>query len=397
MSQTVYIIGAGLNQAIKDWDGFSPPMSRDFFKVALNIQKGGLSRGYSLRLREVYEYIQRYWKMDEYQLASSPFDLEECFTFLESQEDDASDRGDMKEYNRLAIIEFRLKSLLAEVLSKFDVFASTSDTMRRLGETLYQEKPTILTFNYDCIEAAIESGSHINDSIPEEANRPPPEGWPFEKIPVSDNELPYSHFNWNRPLGYGFAFDTVQLQRAGLSTYVEGSRFYSHPQNKLYPWQVLKLHGSLNWFSYLPIRKFPYSMGETPPQLGNLVDQVILVNAHWWITEPPDLDGWIIDPLIVTPVLYKAKFYRQAVFRRIWSKAWDALSKCKRLVVIGYSFSPTDFSTTRLLREALADNDIESLTVVNPDSAVADKARELCHFGKKPAIHQDLNEFIERT
>ena len=394
LTNIVYLIGAGLNHSVKDFNGLSPPMIRDFFKIAL--KKGRYSsEHYADKVRIVYDYIHKYWKKDMAELATSPFDLEECFTLLESQADEALQKRNTEEYDRLQLTQFLLKSFLAEVLSEFEIFAYSSNTMRSFGQVLYKEKPTIVTFNYDCIlETAIESASAVNPSIPEKMFKRPPEKWPFERIKVSDEELGYSHFTWNRPLGYGITFDEVQLHRAGLFTYVEGNRFYSYPQNKLYSWPILKLHGSLNWFRYLPIRKYPYFPSREPKQLGEKENKIILVRGYWWFTEPPDLDGWIIDPIIITPVLYKAKFYRQPIFECLWEKARYALSKCDRLVIIGYSFSPTDFSTRRLFRECFSEHAIKDLVVVNPNPDVGEIAKDLCHFKEKPAVYKNLEEFI---
>ena len=394
LSNIVYLFGAGLNQSIKDWDGFSPPMIRDFFKIALQKRKYR-TEAYVDKLRIVYDYIQKYWHRDVTDLETSSFDLEECFTFLESQSDEALQKENAKDYYRLQYTQFLLKSFLAEVLSEFEIFASSSNTMSSFGKVLYKEKPTIITFNYDCfLEAAIESASGCSNSIPEEMCKPPPDKWPFERIRVSDEELGYSHHNWNRPLGYGITFNEVQLHRAGLSTYVEGNRFYSYPQNKLYSWPILKLHGSLNWFRYLPIRKHPSIPSNEHIQLGEKENKIILVRGNWWFAEPPDLDGWIIDPIIITPVLYKDKFYRQPIFEYLWERARYALSKCDRLVIIGYSFSQTDFSTKRLLRESFSEHDIQDLVVVNPNRDVAEIAKELCHFEETPVVYKNLEEFL---
>lgn len=158
-------------------------------------------------------------------------------------------------YSELSTIEFLLKSFLAEYLSDFELFGHRSDVMREFGTVIYREQPTVLTLNYDCIlEALVESASGVNITITQSFR-----GEYDISAEISDEELPYSHFNWNRPLAYGIQFDEVQLQRAGLPTYVEGSLFYSHPDNKLYPWRILKLHGSLNWFRYIPFRKYPPS------------------------------------------------------------------------------------------------------------------------------------------
>jgi hypothetical protein len=398
MSHIVYLLGAGANQSIKDWDGLSPPMIRNFFQTALKKEEYR-NEHYVERVRIVYDYIEKYWKKKISDLASSPFDLEECFTLLELQIDRARQKN-IEEYRKLWRVQFLLKSFLAGVLSEFEDFASTSYPMAVFGEVLFEQHPTILSFNYDCFtEAAIESASRVNPSIPTEVLRPPPDEWPFKKIEVKDEELAYSHFNWNRPLGYGVTFDEVQLRRAGLPAYVEGDRFYSHPENKLYSWPILKLHGSLNWFRYLPIRKYPTLTNEQiSPKLGEKASEIILVDAShkWWFAEPPDLDGWIIDPIIVTPTLYKEKYLHWPILENVWKMAREALSRCDKLVIIGYSFSHTDFTTKQLFLEALCEHDIEDLVIVNPNVSIAEVAKDLCHYEKPIATYENLEEYLAK-
>ena len=393
MSNIVYLLGAGVNQSITDWDGLSPPMIKNFFQIALKKRKFSNSH-YTERVNIVYEYIEKYWKKTLQDLVRNPFDLEECFTLLELQASRAYQKND-EEYKKLMQTQFLLKSFIAEVLSEFETFVSSSDIMRSFGKVLIEERPTILTFNYDCfIEKAIESASGLSHPPPDLGERMRAEV--IEGAEVSDEELAYSHHNWNRPLGYGMTFDKVQLHRAGISVYVEGTRFYSHPQNKLYSPPLLKLHGSLNWFRYLPIYTFPIFPGQEAPQLGEKENQIILVDplARWWFAEPPTLDNWIIDPIIITPTLYKEKFIEWSIFESIWKKAKDALSECKRLIMIGYSFSPTDFTTKQLFLEALSNHDIEQLIIVNPDPSVAEVAKNLCHFKKKVVTYKNLNEYL---
>jgi len=324
--ETVYLLGAGFNQCVKDWHGLKPPLSSNFFQTVLRSEKYQTEH-YSERVSCVYKYIEKYWKKAKEDLLNQPFDIEELFTLLELQLYEAEKETNKNRIRELATIEFRAKALLAEFLSEFEIFGHTSDLLMDFGRRIYKEKPSAITFNYDCIlERGIESASGVRAEIPHSFR-----GAPNMDGNVTDEELPYSHCNWNRPLGYGIRFDEVQLQRAGLSTYVDGPRFYSHPENNLYDWKILKLHGSLNWFRYLPIRKYP-SFPSIEDQLSSeKLKEVILVNGHWWFNEPPDMNGWVIDPLIITPILYKERFYQKRPFPDLWNQAKLQLTKCSRL------------------------------------------------------------------
>ena len=388
--ETVYLLGSGFNQCVNDWHGLKPPLATNFFQTLLKSEKYQ-TEYYSEKVRSVYEYIEKYWKKSKDDLLNQPFDLEDCFTFLELQYYEAEKYGNRDKAAELATIIFQLKTMLAEFLSEFELFGHTSDLLRDFGKQIYKEMSTVITFNYDCIlETAIESASQVRGEKPDSFR-----GAPNGNSDVPDEELPYSHYNWNRPLGYGIKFDKVQLQRAGISTYVDGHRFYSHPENNLHKWKILKLHGSLNWFRYLHKRKYPFFPGQEEQLSSKKLKDVILINGHWWFNEPPDINGWIIDPLIITPILYKEKFYQDRVFSDIWNQAKLHLTNCARLIVIGYSFPPTDFAVRKLLLEAFVDNKLDDLIVVNPNTAVVKTIKELVHFTKPISICYDLKEFLK--
>lgn len=125
------------------------------------------------------------------------------------------------------------------------------------------------------------------------------------------------------------------------------------------------------------------------------MNETIIVEGHWWFNEPPDHNGWLINPLVITPVLYKEQFYQHPVFSDIWKQAHNELSTCKRLVVMGYSFSPTDFYIKKLLLEAFSENILEELVVVNPDTSVVRTIKELSHFQKPVLVCRDLEEYLK--
>lgn len=390
MKEAVYMLGAGVNQVVKDWDGDSPPLLNNFFNVALKKRKFS-DVHYTDQIQDVYNYIRANFKKNKDDLANVPFDLELCFTYLDRQIKQAARDGKTPELKRLVNIKFSLESFLAEVLSDFEHFASMSHTMRNLGRVILYENPTIITFNYDCMmEHVLESAYGVRLSVPREFIQ----RGPLEETELPDEILTYSHSNWNKPLGYGFKFDEIQLQQAGVSKFAKGSRFYSLSQNQLYPNLLLKLHGSLNWFQYLPIRSFPTLPGETEPELGEKESEIILKDGTWWFNRPPDHNGWFVAPLIITPVLYKDEYYDRKPFGEIWELAKRALSKCAKLVVIGYSFSPTDFSTKHLLIESLASNDLKELVVVNPNHNLVKVAKDLCNFNGGVVWFSSLDDYL---
>lgn len=77
----------------------------------------------------------------------------------------------------------------------------------------------------------------------------------------------------------------------------------------------------------------------------------------------------------------------------IWDKAKEALRRCHRLIVVGYSFPPTDFLTKKMFLEAFSLNSLKELTIVNPSCEAVDIASNLCHF-KRPTVFQNLEEYV---
>jgi hypothetical protein len=219
INDTVYLLGAGANlaEAMINWVDISypakVPLANNFFIEALRMNKFNSSK-YTKKIEIVYEYIEKYWKMDKDKLANSNFDLEECFSLLDSQYSEAKDNGDNEKIKEIFDIQFRLKRFLTEVLSNFSGVGPRS-AMDALGEIIYHEKPIIITFNYDCfLESAIELASHHNRI------RPPERRELYDRSPVSDEELTYSSWNWNRPLGYSIKFDEVMIHDREVSSFL---------------------------------------------------------------------------------------------------------------------------------------------------------------------------------
>lgn len=348
------------------------PLARNFFEVLLRHGRlreklDGIRR--HVYVDELFAMINEYWGLSIDQLAATPFDIEECLTFLESVEMD--NRG-TDEGIRAARAAYATRALLLDYLSEMSIGGTTTPAGYQFGVEVLGSDCDVLTLNYDTLaEDAIASASGIGPNP-----RPPPLSVDDPSAAVADEFLPASHSAWKRTLACGFEFDEVALPVAGVSRYVEGSRYYEHSENCLYTsHRVLKLHGSIDWLRYTSRRAIPREFAvdapENPPT--GLVQERY---AHWWMGESPQRDHWYMDPLIVTPQLYKK--YDDEPLPTVWRHALDTLSSCTSLVVIGYSFPPTDFRTRRLFLEAFrGGRQLESLVVINPDTSVVSKVREL--------------------
>jgi hypothetical protein len=185
------------------------------------------------------------------------------------------------------------------VLSRFHTEAISSEEMLTFGKLLWEQKPTIIIFNYDTfMEEVLKMASGIQETVkfPKEINR-----LQMREInELSDEELSYHFNNWDFNLSYGVKFDEAELDLPGTPIPVSSKRFYANPRNQLYTWYILKLHGSLNWFQYLPVSIYPEFVkkelgGAQKPREGT-----ILTGSQFWTDEVtfPARGEWLIDPLL---------------------------------------------------------------------------------------------------
>ncbi|MHC4648844.1 MAG: hypothetical protein ACYTBJ_25585 [Planctomycetota bacterium] len=130
---------------------------------------------------------------------------------------------------------------------------------------------------------------------------------------------------------------------------------------------LCKLHGSLNWFSDGPEKlKVEGGMCDCEVDTGTDEPKRVLVPAV------ATVDYSLRDvPLIVPPTLFKLQVDPR--FQRIWEAAGGALKEADKVMVIGFSFPPSDIYIRYWLAANLADNmNLERIAVVDP------RANELC-------------------
>lgn len=380
-SEIVYILGEEVNDIIVDWHGISPPSPNNFFNVALKIERFS-DYNYVENMKDVYDYIEEHCEKTIEDLAKYPFNIKMCLNLLEHQAYQAFIKGKNADYIKSIAILIKLKTFLADVFYYFEHFAYASDTMRHLGKILYYEKPTIITLNYDCIlEYILEATWGSNLQIPARA---------LKERELSDELLVYSHSKWNRRLGYGYKFDEIQFQQAGVTRFVKGTRFYSYKENQIYTHPILKLYGSINWFRYVPILSSSRSLKLKPELEAN----IILKNGTWWFEMAPEHNGWLLDPIIITPSLYEKRYHNMKPFKDIWETAKNILSQSEKTVIINLSLTPNDHSTRRLLSEAFQDSNLKKLIIINPDNNEAEILKELCHFKGDVLWFSNLDEYF---
>jgi hypothetical protein len=131
--------------------------------------------------------------------------------------------------------------------------------------------------------------------------------------------------------------------------------------------RVLKLHGSLNWYS-------SHRSEDPSPAMMFRIDRSLRVTRRRTIdpsmrmTRGRDKYTW---PVIVPPVNHKSAVLHDGL-KEVWRLAEERIADADELVVFGYSCPALDFESSNMLRRANRKRRKWSRTVVvDPDGAVA--------------------------
>jgi len=132
---------------------------------------------------------------------------------------------------------------------------------------------------------------------------------------------------------------------------------------------VLKLHGSLNW----------YSLHNSPnPTRGRLFDPARLIRVTPRKSIIPDMtlppkEGVRLRftfPLVVPPVVHKSGILHEDL-KPVWVLAQDRLETADRVIIFGYSCPPNDWESANLVARALTNNrGLTEISIIDPAPAV---------------------------
>jgi hypothetical protein len=133
--------------------------------------------------------------------------------------------------------------------------------------------------------------------------------------------------------------------------------------------QLLKLHGSLNWYSLHKDRIV------NPKKMAN-TDREIHVTQRQEIDLTMKVSGQLgrgarfTLPIVVPPVIHKSEIFHEEI-KALWKYAEDTLQDAHEILIFGYSCSPLDFESSNLFKRALRkNNNWKNFTVIDPSSDV---------------------------
>lgn len=137
---------------------------------------------------------------------------------------------------------------------------------------------------------------------------------------------------------------------------------------KKYP-RLLKLHGSINWTAVAAQPGPRRSITRTWDPAGRYRDVVMMPPKMikpevWGRQQPKNLSGGSGGNRQISGDFYP----------RLWAEAEKQLSRCRRLVFVGYSFPPADFAVSNMLRRAISTMKVSTgrfpdVDIVDPNSA----------------------------
>ena len=129
---------------------------------------------------------------------------------------------------------------------------------------------------------------------------------------------------------------------------------------------LLKLHGSLNWYSAHTSSKPSYDA------LSN-ASREIRVTSRTEVDPYMSLKGkkqLATYPVVVPPIVGKATVFHQRV-KKVWATAQKRLSSATEVVIFGYSFPPGDYESINMLENTVGNNkQCRHVRIINPDPSV---------------------------
>jgi len=119
----------------------------------------------------------------------------------------------------------------------------------------------------------------------------------------------------------------------------------------------MKLHGSINWWG----KGSGFRVDKEVVRDTINSSSPLEVIAERYIDAGEDIE--MIPPAILKDVIYRANW------SDVWDEAYTVFGTCRRLVIIGYSFSPGDVLVHNMVTLGLARSPyLESIVVIDPDA-----------------------------
>lgn len=155
--------------------------------------------------------------------------------------------------------------------------------------------------------------------------------------------------------------------------------------------EILKLHGSLNWYSI-------HRRRDPPPNVMFNPERVIKVTRRKTIAPRMQYRGTHKShntvPIIVPPVTHKSAILHNSL-KPLWVYAEDRLKNASTIIVFGYSCPIIDFESCNLMRRSLIIGNYSEFSIIDPDPNVLIRYIELTN-PRALTYYPTASTFLER-
>ena len=198
----------------------------------------------------------------------------------------------------------------------------------------------------------------------------------LDKLSSDDDEIKNNLLNF--PYCYHLP-ETIPIKKINSSHKKQKKSYFSKGSIDDEGVKILKLHGSLNWYS-LHSRKNPKRTALFNP------------NRKMYLYTNKSLYPTVIHqgiqrkyqsfPIIIPPVILKSQIFHNNL-DIIWKEAEKRLTDATEIVTFGYSFPASDYESTNLFKRALKVNQNDfRLSIIDPDPSVVVKLANIAETGQ---------------
>lgn len=134
--------------------------------------------------------------------------------------------------------------------------------------------------------------------------------------------------------------------------FIKGIPVITERAKNYYLVNIIKLHGSINWFYAKDFDTIYYTDSD--------YNEIALKG---------------LKSLIIPPVLDKTNQYGHNIIQVLWKKAAEVIHNAKNIYIYGFSFPMTDLSISYLFKSALAENPDCKIYVINTKNSLDEKEK----------------------
>ena len=362
--RVVIVAGAGSTYSdvlYSTSEAFYPPLAKGFFGQCRKAEVFGKV------INTLHDGLKAVHNLDIFEAEDD--DLEQVFVKVYSDihinRDSRISKASVKLF--LALTELIYLRLLATTTHTLNPPQSSNIgriIARYLEQPLKPQQICVLTFNYDTyIERVLHAISRK------------------EKYKSNAQEI----FDFPRFYGLGKEYTMAIPQSSDVEVFQR-----SVPpkiKNKL---MLLKLHGSLNWFS-------SYSPQDTP-SVSDILDPTRKIRVLSRVqvpvnVKPPNELGEKAYPIIIPPIQGKGAILHDSI-KHSWKLAGEKLSAATEVVMFGYSLPQTDYEAIHLFENTIGKGArCRKISLINPDPLVVSRLGNI--LKKVPVtVYQDTQKFL---